>query len=344
MAEPFTYSDEEFRKKVPGGGISGGESVQIQPAQDPAPFDWGGIQKQLDYPDPSKLGDFRKAADAARFYEDQTDTNVLRDKRYADFVNTGNYTPSSQAFPDNEKTGANFGMGAGPAPARGGTAKIGPVANQFDDPYTNQLETIAKAQMGEVRSNPMLDQLTQFLNSQFQSLSQNPGFSPDEMAVLHTQGLEPIEQLRQDSKKRALERTSARGMLPSSGLNELDMRDIDIAADKSRAAAGRDLAINAIDRRDSDLSRAGQIATTLGLQIPGQQRGEELALSSLLYDLPRKALQDALAVTQGSPTANDLFSQSVRLAQQNQQNSQQNQLLNQQKWAQIASILPYLDF
>jgi hypothetical protein len=211
---------------------------------------------------------------------------------------------------------------------------------QFDDPYTKMLEGIAQSQMGEVRSNPGLNQLTQFLQKQFGELSAAPGFSPDELAVLRTQAFEPIEELRGASKRRALERTSMRGMLPSSGLNELDMRDIDIAADKSRAAAGRDLAIHAIDRRDADLSRAGQIASQLGLQIPGQQRGEELALASLLYDLPRKALQDALAVTQGSPTANDLFSQAVRLAATNQQ----NQLINQNKWSQLATLLAGFDF
>ncbi len=348
----FNFTEEELRKKVPGGGIAGVPDVQIQPAPaspESAPFDWGSAKQQIDYPDPSKLGAFRAAADNARFYEDQTDTNVLNSQRYRDFVNTGNYTPSSQAFPDNEKQGANFGQGAAASPATQrvnvpGLGAGGGVGSQFDDPYTKQLEAITSAQMGEVRSNPGLDQLKAFLNQQFQNLSQNPGFSPEEMAVLNTQAFEPIEANRQASKQRALERTSARGMLPSSGLNELDMRDIEIAADKSRAAAGRDVAINAIDRRDSDLSRAGQIATQLGTTIPGQQRSEELSLASLLYDLPRKALQDALAVTQGSPTANDLFSQSVRLADQNQQNSQQNQLLNQQKWAQIASILPYLDF
>lgn len=296
---------EEFRRRVPTGGVTGG--TPLDPASpnfsNPTPQPTAG---GFDY---NKLNAWRDLGRRSGFRVDETDLNVFNDPRFQAWQ-IGGAVPQS-LMPD-----------------------------QFDDPYTKQLEGIAKAQMGQVRSNPGLDQLTAFLQKQFGELSSAPGFSPDELAVLRTQALEPIEELRNASKKRALERTSMRGMLPSSGLNELDMRDIDIAADKSRAAAGRDLAINAIDRRDADLSRAGQIASQLGLQIPGQQRSEELALASLLYDLPRKALQDALAVTQGSPTANDLFSQAVRLAQTNQQ----NQLMNQNKWAQLAQLLAGLDF
>lgn len=288
--------------------------------------------------DQDMLKKFRRAADDARFYENQTDTAVFSDPRFKHFAATGQYQPSSQAFPDNEIQNANFGQGRATQPAQ--TAQRQMVPSQFDDAYTKQLEGIASAQMGEVRNNPGLNQLTQFLQSRFGELSQTPGFSPAEMAVLNTQAFEPIEDLRAASKKRAEERTSARGMLPSSGLHELDLRDIDIAADKARAAAGRDVAINAIDRRDADLALAGNIANQLGLQIPGQQRSEELALSSLLYDLPSRALRDALAVVQGSPTSNDLFSQAVNLARVNQN----NQLQNQQRWSQIAQLIAGMDF
>lgn len=211
---------------------------------------------------------------------------------------------------------------------------------QFDDPYTKMLEGVAAKQMGEVRSNPGLDQLLSFLNTQFTNLSQSPGYSPEEMAVLRTQAFEPVEQYRQASKQRALERTSARGMLPSSGLNELDLRDIDRQADQNRTRLDRDLAVAGIDRRDADLNRALNLGTTLGVTIPGQQRSEELALSSLLYDLPNKALQNALAVLNGSPTSNDVFSQAVQLANQNQVNRQNTT----QRWAQIAQLLAGMDF
>jgi hypothetical protein len=207
--------------------------------------------------------------------------------------------------------------------------------NQFDDPYTNLLEQIAKSQMGQIRSNPGFDQLTQFLNSQFQELSTAPGFSPAEMSVLNTQAFEPIEELRKAGTERSLQRTQARGFLPSSGLAELDLRNVDQAADKLRTQANRDLAINAIDRRDSDLARAGQIAGQVGLTIPQGQRAEELNLANLLYGLPRNALNDALAVLNGSPSTTDLLGGANLQAQQSYIQQQQTA----QRWAQIAQFL-----
>lgn len=217
-----------------------------------------------------------------------------------------------------------------------GFGSLGPsVPNQFDDPYTNLLESISKSQMGEVRNNPGLNQLTQFLNSQFKELSTSPGFSPAELSVLNTQAFEPIEELRKSAQNRSLQRTASRGFLPSSGLAELDARNIDQEFDKLRTGASRDLAVNAIDRRDSDLARAGQIAQQLGIQIPQSQRSEELNLANLLYGLPRNALMDALAVVNGSGGASDLYGGANLLMQQQQLQQQQNA----QRWNQIAQLL-----
>jgi hypothetical protein len=192
--------------------------------------------------------------------------------------------------------------------------------------------------MGEVRSNPALDQLTAFLQQQFQQRSQTPGFTPDELAVLRTQAFEPVEDYRNASKKRSLDRTASRGMLPSSGVAELDLRDIDMAADKTRTQLDRDLAINNIDRRRGDLKDAQSIAQTLGLTIPQGQRTEELNLAQLLYQLPRNALNDALAVINGSPSSNDAFNQSMQLQQQRALEQQQRDAQNAALWQQIAGL------
>lgn len=213
------------------------------------------------------------------------------------------------------------------------------VPNQFDDPYTNQLESIAKSQMGQVRSNPGLDSLMQFLNQRFSELSTTPGYSLGEQALLRTQALEPIEADRAASSRRSLERTAARGMLPTSGLAELDLRDIDRAADQRRTVAGRDLAIAGLNRRDADLGQALNIGQLLGLQIPGQQRSEELGLSNLLYQLPRTAMQDALSVVNGSPSSSDAFSQALQLLQQNRYQQQVNDQRNAAIWGQLGSVL-----
>ena len=213
---------------------------------------------------------------------------------------------------------------------------IGPL---FDDAASNQLQSIAQAQMGQVRSNPGLDQLLSFLNSQFSQLSQHPGYSPEDMAILNTQAFEPIEARRQADQKRVLERTAARGFLPSSGLTEDMSQQADTEANRQRTVAGRDLAINAIGQRRSDLDKALQIGSLLGLDIPRSQRSEELNLARVPYDMGRNSLSDLLAVINGSATSNDVFSQQLQTNQQNLLTQQQNDQRNAVLMSQIGTIL-----
>ena len=144
--------------------------------------------------------------------------------------------------------------------------------------------------------------------------------------------------MRKAAHERSLQRTAARGFLPSSGIAELDSRNVDQYYDRLRTQANRDLAVNAIDRRDADLQRAQGIGSLLGLEIPRGQRQEELSLASLLYDLPRNALTDALAVINGTPTSESLFSQTADLERTNQYNQQ----VNAQRWAEIGRLLENL--
>jgi hypothetical protein len=209
----------------------------------------------------------------------------------------------------------------------------------FDDASSSQLEGIARAQMGQVRSNPGLDSLMGFLNKEFSRLSTNPGYSPEDLALLNTQAFEPIEQRRQADQRRVLERTAARGFLPSSGLTEDLSQQADTEANRQRTVAGRELGINAIGQRRADLDRALQIGSLMGLDIPRSQRSEELNLSKLLYQMPRDALQDMLAVINGSPTSSDLFSQSLQTQNQNLQMQRQNDDRNAALMNQIGSIL-----
>lgn len=217
---------------------------------------------------------------------------------------------------------------------------------QFDDPYTMQLEDLIKQNLTAIQqpqANPALDQLTAFLNKQFTDLSTSPGYSPEELAILRTQFSEPIERDRAANRDRVLQRTASRGMLPSSGLHEQDLQQfVDQPAMEARTAAQRDLAINAIGQRRADLNQAAQFGKTAGIDIPGLQRAEDqgrraeaLNLSSLLYDLPNRAQQQAANVVNGSPGPQDLFSQSIQL----QQAQQQQQALNAQKWTQIGQLI-----
>lgn len=219
---------------------------------------------------------------------------------------------------------------------------------QFDDPYTNLLEQIAQNQLGllqKPQANPALDKLLGFLDSRFTELSSSPGYSPEELAMLRTQALEPLEADRASSQRRSTERIASRGMLNSSGLAELDSRDVDYQYDKLRGAVQRDLGVNAINKRDQDLAQALGLGQLAGVTLPTQQRGEDqqrraetLALGSLLYDLPRRAMQDNLAVINGSPGANDLFSQAVQLMNANTNQQAVNQQQNGQFWSSLGEL------
>jgi hypothetical protein len=258
---------------------------------------------------------------------------------------TSSRQADSQSFEGNQLYGSGTGNATNtPGGAYDGARRpAGPVQQpripqpgaQFDDAYSSFLESIAKAQMGEVRSNPALDQLTSFLHSRFGELSQSPGYSPAEMAMLRTQAFEPLEDYRNASKRRAVERAGARGMLPSSGLHELDMRDIETSADRTRTQLDRDFSINAINRRDQDLNQAQSVAQLLGLTIPQGQRNEELGLANLLYQMPRTAMQDAMSIINGSPSSGDALQQALMLL--NAQRSQQ-QYSDQRSMAAFSAI------
>jgi hypothetical protein len=219
------------------------------------------------------------------------------------------------------------------------------VPNQFDDAYSNQLEGIAKAQMGQVRSNPGLDKLMGFLDQEFTRLSTNPGFRPEELATINTQMFEPIEQRRQASNTRAVQRAATRGYLPSSGLTYLTdapqggEETLDTTYDRMRTQAGRDLSIKAIDQRRADLGQALDLGRMLGLQIPQSQRAEELNLAQLLYNMPRQSLMDLLAVLNGSPSSMDLMSGSVAAQNANLVAQQQQDARNAQLMEQIGAML-----
>ena len=233
------------------------------------------------------------------------------------------------------------------ASSNGGGAqpKVQGIGPLFDDPASNQLQGIAQAQMGELRDNPALNELMAFLGSEFNRLSTTPGFTPEEQAALHTQALEPIEQRRQASNQRAVQRAAASGFLPTSGITYLNdapsggVESLDTSYDRMRTTADRDLALAGQQQRRADLNQALQIGQLRGLDIPKSQRAEELNLSQLIYQLPRNALSDLMQVLNGSASSNDAFSQALNIANQNRLTQQENDARNAALMQQIGQIL-----
>lgn len=205
---------------------------------------------------------------------------------------------------------------------------------QFNDPYTQLLEQIGKRQIDSLTGqNPQMAQLMDFLNKRFGELSTSQGYSPDEMAILNTQALEPIEALRKASQQRELERTARAGYLPSSGITLDQQQKIDTGSDQMRTAANRDLTINSINKRNLDQNQALQLAQ-MGLSIPQQQNAQALDVANVLYQLPRQAMMDANTIVNGASPTN-VLSPYIQLLQQQQSQRNQQQQQDAQFWATI---------
>lgn len=207
-----------------------------------------------------------------------------------------------------------------PYPYAGGT---------FSDPWTAQLEALITGQLNALTNpdpNSAQSQLQNFLMKRFGELSNNPGYSTAEQALLNTQAFEPIESMRNASNRRAIERASARGFLPSSGLTYQTEspyggnESLDTTYDRMRTVANRDLAINNINKRNADLTSAAQIGTAA--QSNEQSvRNQALQLATLLYQLPINAQNQALAVINGTGSPVSLLPYIMQMAQSNQANS-----------------------
>ena len=271
--------------------------------------------------------------------------------------NQGDYTRGDSAL-------ASEWMGAGDGQSReqseamqrdprmalsrpGGTSGTGQTwggDNWFDDPATSQLETLIKNQLNGLTNpgaNDPQSQLMEFLMTRFQELAGSNGYSPQELALLNTQALEPIEGLRKSAQQNELQRTARAGYLPTSGLTRLNQQDNDLQYDRMRTQANRDLAVQNVNERGNRLNQALQ----LGQTALNTQRGTNtnaLQLSTLLQQLPVQALNQAMGVLGGSTSPESLMSLVNQMTQNQQQNQYYNQQRNSQLWSAIGQLIPEL--
>ena len=181
---------------------------------------------------------------------------------------------------------------------------------------------------------------------------QGPAYTGAEQEVLRTQALDPIERDRAASHKRSLERTASRGMLPTSGLAELDAQGIDRGADALRAGTQNQLAYRQINEQRSreqesqallaaipQAQRAaaqGDLAFLQALDASlNSYRDRGNALATQRQQMPSQALRDALAAMGMAPSAESQFGQGLQLY-----GMQQQQQLPW--WQALGSLLPLL--
>jgi hypothetical protein len=222
------------------------------------------------------------------------------------------------------------------SPASNPRAALDVPGLQFDDPYTKLYEQTARNQLDRLNGSSELDRLMGLISKQIEGLS-NPGYSPEQQAVLNTQAFEPIEDMRAQGQRNVMQRASARGVLPSSGIVEDEAQEADRYYDRLRTVANRDLAINGINKQREDQQRAIQLAQ-LGMEIPNQLGQQQLGVANSLYQLPRNAMQDSLSVLNASsPQAG--IGALIQLLQMQQQQSQFNAGNNAALWGNIGQIL-----
>lgn len=231
------------------------------------------------------------------------------------------------------------GIGSGDGPSGGG---LNLPPNQYSDANTALLETLLKNRIGALSSpvddanramyeaalnerarslaagNKQIDQLMGYLQKRFTDL-QGPGYTGAENEVIRTGALDPIEQDRKAARDRVMERLSARGIDPKSGIAQQALLDVDKAFDALRGSTQTQLAGNELARREDRAQRAQAIGAQLA-DIPDQRAREQLDVYSTLANLSQLARNEndaraREAVSYGGALS-DLGPQRLQLAMQ----------------------------
>ena len=261
--------------------------------------------------------------------------------------NPGDFTRGAESLAS-ERTGdrergtigsvsGSGGSGSGGSSPWGGGSGQSWGDNWFTDPGTQQLESVIKNQLNAVTNpnpNDPQSQLMAFLMKRFGELSNSNGYSPEELAMLRTQGAEPIEALRASSQQRELERTARAGYMPTSGLTRINQQQNDLDYDRLRTQASRDLAVQNVNERTNRLNQALQLGQT-ALNTQRGTNATQLQLSTLLQQLPVQALQQAMSVVNGTGSPESLASLVNQIVAQQQQQQYYQQQQNAGYWANI---------
>jgi hypothetical protein len=121
---------------------------------------------------------------------------------------------------------------------------------------------------------------------------------------------------------------------------EDEAQESDRFYDQMRTVANRDLSINALNRRRGDQQQAINLAE-MGLNIPNQLGQQQIGVANQLYQIPRNAMMDSLAVLNASSPQQGIGSL-IQLLQLQQQQSQYDQQNTAQFWQNIGQSLPDL--
>lgn len=145
--------------------------------------------------------------------------------------------------------------------------------------------------------------------SRVKGLGEAP-FTEGEDAALRARYMQPLTQARDTARERETEQLGRYGYLPSSGLFQERMGDIDRSYERNVAAGSNDLAVRAVGERQNRLNQALDVLGTLvSLQRTGRDedlsRGREVvSTAKLLPDLGASRLDELLRASDSGQAAN----------------------------------------
>lgn len=202
----------------------------------------------------------------------------------------------------------------------------------IDDPFRPLFELMALGRVGDLQGAP---------------------YTAGEDAALRARYLEPLTQARDANREFTTEQLGRYGYLPSSGLFQERMGDIDRGYERNVAAGANEMAVRAIQEKQNRENQALDILGTLvSLQRTGRDedlsRGREVvSTSKLLPDLGAQRLDELLrASDSGSAAQGQSLSALMQLLGINLDDQQYQQARRDQSseaWgAFIASVLDSL--
>lgn len=244
------------------------------------------------------------------------------------------------------------GTPGGPMAGRGAPMNYsGATGTGYGDPNADLFvnEVLSRLQALHTPINdPFMELLQKFGLDRVDDLGGDP-YTGGEDAALRARYMDPLTQTRDTLRQQAMERASARGMLPSSGVLEDSMQEIDRGYQQGVARSNNDLAVRAIDekqrRSDQQLDILGELlGVNRAARGEADARGREAVTTANLLPMmdERRTEQMLRASYSGGQQQQMLMSTLMQLMNQQQQQAnynQQNSQQDSQAWGQYLGYL-----
>lgn len=147
-----------------------------------------------------------------------------------------------------------------------------PGTSVFTDPATKHFEELLNQRISQLQTPftpPHYQQGIDQLQSYLQQLN-GPAYTPQQMDLMQTQALDPLERQRGSAKQQLIQRMAAHGIGPTSGILEQAMQDLDQQFNQIRTQTQGQFATNAIQAQRQNAASAAMLAP----QIAGLEQNQ----------------------------------------------------------------------